>query len=88
MRYISIVDFLMGRATLDTLPPNLVANANTIIPRANALLDAFGEYRGCNSGYRTPADQARINPSAPQSKHTLCEAIDLEDADGRLQAFA
>jgi len=87
MKFISVDEFLMGRAKLDELTPEQVANMNTIIPRANDLLQAFGEYRKVNSGYRSPADQQRINPSAPKSKHLLCAAIDLSDPDGKLSAF-
>lgn len=87
MKYISMDEYLMGRTTLDKLPDDLVRNANTIVPRANDLLSKFGEYRGVNSGYRTPEDQARINPGAPKSKHLTCEAVDLEDKDGRLKSF-
>lgn len=87
MNYISMSDFLMGRAKLEDLSEELIGNANTIVPRANQLLDAFGSSRGCNSGYRTSSDQDRINPGAPLSKHTICAAIDLEDKDGKLKAF-
>src|SRR5258708_1664530 len=87
MNYISITDFLMNRTTLDQLPPDLVANANIIVPKANDLLDKFGSYRACNSGYRSPEDQARINPKATHSKHLSCQAIDLEDKDGKLNQF-
>lgn len=87
MQYITIDDFLMNKTTLDQLSPELVGNANTTVPRANELLEAFGEYRKCNSGYRTPEDQARINPSAPKSKHLTCQAIDLSDPDGSLDVW-
>lgn len=79
--------FLMQRATLDTLTPEQVGNANTIVPRVNQLLDAFGEYRNCNSGFRTQEDQMRINPKAPNSAHTKACAIDLEDKDRALTHF-
>lgn len=87
MQYVTMDEFLMGRTTLDQLSDELVANANTTVPRANELLDAFGEYRKCNSGYRTPEDQARINPKALHSKHLSCQAIDLSDPDGKLDDF-
>lgn len=87
MQYISMDEFLMNKTTLDKLPSELVANANTIVPRVNELLDAFGSYRKCNSGYRTLEDQMKINPSAPHSKHMECAAIDLSDPDGSLDAW-
>jgi hypothetical protein len=87
MKYISVDEVLMGRVTLDELSDEQIRNLNTIVPRVNDLLDAFGEYRKVTSGYRSPADQQRINPSAPKSKHLLCAAIDLSDPDGKLAAF-
>lgn len=87
MRYISVDEFLMGRITVDQLSPEQMANMNTVIPRANELLEAFGQFRKVNSGFRSQADQQRINPSAPKSKHLLCAAIDLSDSDGELKKF-
>ncbi len=77
-------DYLMGRTTLEKLSPEMATNANETVNKANALLDAFGHFRKCNSGYRRYTDQAMINPKAPNSLHTKCAAIDLEDADGEL----
>lgn len=87
MKYISMDEMLMGRITMAELTPEQVANINTLVPRVNELLEAFGEYRKVNSGYRSQADQQRINPSAPKSKHLLCAAVDLSDPDGKLAAF-
>ena len=39
------------------------------------------------SGVRSEADQARINPSAPRSKHIIGAAVDIADADGSLYAW-
>lgn len=87
MNFITMSDFLMNRIKLEDLSPELLGNANTIVPRANDLLSHFGEFRACNSGFRSAADQARINPSAPHSKHMEAAAIDLEDKDGKLKHF-
>lgn len=87
MRYISVEEFLMGRAKLEDLSPELLGNTNTLVPRVNELLSHFGEYRACTSGYRSPKDQARINPKATHSAHLSCEAIDLQDKDGELKKF-
>lgn len=77
----------MERITLAQLTPEQLGNANTIVPRVNELLEKFGEYRACNSGYRSAEDQKHINPRASKSKHLICAAIDLEDKDGRLNKF-
>lgn len=85
MQLIDVTEYLMGRITLQDLTPDMLANLNTIVPRANDLLTAFGEYRTVNSGYRSPAYQMQINPNAPHSKHEVCAAVDLEDKDNRLK---
>lgn len=82
-----MIEFLMGRAKYADLSPEHQGNANTIVTRVNELLEAFGEYRACNSGYRSKEDQARINPKAMKSKHLIAAAIDISDADGRLYKF-
>lgn len=79
-----MLDFLMNRIKVEELSPELLANANTIIPKINELLERFGEYRKCNSGYRSSEDQARINPTITKSKHMICAAIDISDIDGKL----
>ena len=87
MREITILEFLMSRVTEDKLTPEQLSNMNILLPKANALLAKFGEFRKCNSGFRTLEDQQRINPGAIHSKHLLGAAIDLEDADGKLKQF-
>lgn len=101
MRYISVLEYLQSRAKMSDLPPEQVANLNTIVPRANELLETFGEYRGVNSGYRRLEDHLRIYKEKARkarvpfdvskvpmgSGHLTCRAIDLEDKDGRLYKF-
>lgn len=87
MRYISMNEFLMGRIKMEDLPSELIGNANTIVPCANMLLEKFGSFRACNSGYRSFEDQMKINPKVTKSKHLTCEAVDLEDKDGKLKTF-
>jgi uncharacterized protein YcbK (DUF882 family) len=82
MNFITMDSYLKGRVKLTDLSDELIRNANTIVPRANELLERFGSYRACTSGYRSPSDQARINPKATHSKHLICAAIDIEDKDG------
>lgn len=87
MKYISASEYLMSRIKLEDLPSDYVANMNTLIPRVNELLEHFSQYRQVNSGYRSQADQDRINPGAPHSKHLICAAVDLEDKDRALSKF-
>lgn len=77
----------MGKCSLKDLPDTTIANINTLIPKINELFDKYGKYVKCNSGYRTPADQAIINPKSPNSKHLIGAAIDLNDPDGRLNKW-
>lgn len=86
-KFISVEEYLMNRITIEELTDEQLGNMNVIIPRANDLLDHFGEYRKVNSGYRSLEDQMRINPKAPLSKHMICAAVDLEDANGLLKKW-
>lgn len=79
--FISVEQYLMGRAKLEDLTPEQVANLNTLIPKINELLSRYKRKVPMNSGYRSKADQMRINPKAPKSKHCECAAIDLGDKD-------
>jgi hypothetical protein len=74
---ISVEQYLMGRAKLEDLTPEQVGNINTLIPKINELLERYGKPVKMTSGYRSPADQQRINPKAPGSMHTRGAAIDL-----------
>lgn len=101
MRFISVLEYL-GSTELASLPPEHIANLNTLIPKVNELLSRFGEYRKCNSGYRSMEEHlaiyARINArrkaqGLPErripmsSRHLSAAAIDLEDRDGKLKAW-
>lgn len=86
MRLITVQEYLMGRATLDDLTFDQASNMHGIVSVANQVLMDFGEFRKVNSGYRRPEDNAAIG-GAKKSAHMTCEAVDLEDKDGRLKAF-
>lgn len=77
----------MGRTTLDKLSDQQVRNLNILINKVNELLDRYGKSVTMNSGYRSPEDQARINPKAPKSKHMECAAIDIGDKDHNFRYF-
>lgn len=86
MRYISVEEYLMGRASLADLSFEQASNMHGLIQTVNRLLEAFGEFRKVNSGYRREADNKAVGGS-PKSKHLTCQAIDLEDKNGKLKAF-
>lgn len=69
------------------LTDQMRVNADVIVGHANALLAAFGEDRGLRSGWRPRSVNARIPHAAMSSKHITCQAIDIEDDDGRLKAW-
>lgn len=79
-------EYLMGRATFETLPDAYCFNANRLIPTVNDLLESFGTFRKVTSGYRRPEDNKAAGGSKG-SAHLTCEAVDLEDKDGKLKAF-
>lgn len=63
------------------------ANANRVVGRVNALLLAFGEPRGINSGWRPQAINAATPGSAIHSKHMSAQACDIADPHGDLDEW-
>jgi uncharacterized protein YcbK (DUF882 family) len=86
VKKITMEEYLMNRAEFNKLSKEYQTNALTTVERANKLLEAFGEYRKVNSGYRRPEDNAAAGGSK-MSNHMKCSAIDLEDKDKRLSEF-
>lgn len=84
---ITVSEFLMGRIKEEDLTEEYHNNMVSLLDKVNKLLEKFGQKRRCTSGFRTSKDQDRINPKAPKSKHQICAAIDLEDADRKLKKF-
>lgn len=86
---ITIEQFLMGRIKYEELSPVMQADATDLLERVNLLLaDFYRDFpdvpvRTVNSGYRRPADNASAG-GAKLSKHMICQAIDLSDADNKL----
>jgi hypothetical protein len=100
MKYISVYEYLMGRAKIEDLTDEQLANMNTLIPKVNELLEKFGEYKKCNSGFRSINDHLRIykeinekrkKQGKPEvkvpmsSSHLKAAAIDLEDKNDKLK---
>lgn len=84
---ISFDDYMMGRA--HDYPPtgDMVLNAQDLLMRVNNLLLKFGGFREVSSGYRPPSINAATPGASKHSKHMTCEAIDLEDVHGDLDAW-
>ncbi len=101
MQYISVLEYL-GSTPMSELSTEQLANMNTLVPNVNALLEAFGSYRKCNSGFRSYEQHARIYdelnakrisqgfkavPIPLGSQHLRAAAIDIEDTNGKFYSF-
>lgn len=86
---LKLADYYMGRDRLHRaeLTRELRANARETVRRANRLLKRAGLSRKVTSGWRPSAINAAVPGAAAGSKHISCLAIDLEDRDGRLDAW-
>lgn len=86
---ITLEEYFMGR---DKTYPNELSdahrmNAKQTVERANALLERFGQKRRVVSGWRPGAINRATKGAAPNSKHVLCQAVDLEDNNGDLMRW-
>lgn len=64
--------------------PEIAANLDKLLAVLQAIRAAYGKPMVITSGLRSDADQKRINPSAPKSKHLLGLACDVSDKDHAL----
>ena len=67
--------------------PEIDANLALLLERMNQVRTAWAQPMIVTSGLRSEADQERINPSAPQSKHLVGAACDILDKDRSLTAW-
>lgn len=56
-------------------------NLKTLLERVNKIRAEWGKPMKVTSGLRSQADQQRINPAAPKSKHLIGAAVDIYDPD-------
>jgi len=61
--------------------------AEDTVARCNQLLEAFGEQRGVNSGWRPPEINAATHGASATSKHMTGQACDITDTDGSLDSW-
>lgn len=54
-------------------------NLSILLERVNIVRNAWGKSMTITSGLRSQADQERINPKAPHSKHLIGAACDVLD---------
>lgn len=75
---------LLGSHNINDVPIAHQHNLEELKKRINLVRDAWGKPMIVTSGYRSEADQRRINPKAMQSKHLIGAAVDIADPDGLL----
>lgn len=63
--------------------PEQDKNLAVLLEKINKIRMLYGKPMIVTSGLRSIADQARINPGAPKSKHLIGAAVDIAD-DGSL----
>ena len=86
---ITLADYFMGRdrSHAQDMTDALRENAMRTVERANTLLARAALPGLVTSGWRPHAINASIPNASPRSKHLSCEAIDLDDPDGALDAW-
>jgi hypothetical protein len=72
-----------GYETTDEIQANLA----DLLIKINKIRLAYGKPMTVTSGLRSTADQTRINPSAPKSKHLSGQAIDIYDPSGEIKVW-
>lgn len=92
----------MGKTDFMKLPSDQQTNCIKLLQRVSSLMEEFGQDRSITSGYRSMEDHLRIykeinekrtKQGLPElkiptaSRHLIAAAIDLADADGKLDAF-
>lgn len=84
---ITLEEYYMGRD--EHYPPTDVLRANALdtVRKANQLLVSCEIQRGVRSGYRPASINAKVPGAALYSKHITCQAIDIEDNDGKLKSW-
>lgn len=75
-------------ARAEACPPTdeMLANANLLIRRVNALLQHWSDKVTVSSGYRPPSYN-KAAKGASNSSHMTCEAVDIRDPDNKLDQF-
>ena len=87
LKMITEDEYLMGRAEQYPIDGQLSANCADIVAKANRLMIASRYCRGVRSGYRPAAINAQVPHASATSKHMTCQAVDLEDNDGKLKSW-
>lgn len=83
---ITLAEYYMGRDALykEELSDAHKMNAKKVVEKANQLLERFGIKRRVVSGWRPGSVNKATKGASPNSKHVLCQAIDIEDVNREL----
>jgi hypothetical protein len=81
--YITEQEYYMGRDVRfkQELSDAHKRSAKDLVEKVNKLLNMFGGDRAVTSGWRPGSINAATKGAAPNSKHVLCQAVDLADLD-------
>jgi len=88
-RKIDVISFkeMLGRHVISDVPINIQQNMQLFLKKMNVVRQCYGKPMFVSSGYRSAMDQLRINPKAPNSRHTHGMAIDIVDLNGELKLW-
>jgi hypothetical protein len=89
---VTIEQYFMGRDAKYPCDAQIKVNAEVLLPRVNALLEAYTAATGnevsiVNSGWRPPALNACVANASKTSYHMTGQAIDLHDEDEALDTW-
>ena len=84
---LTLDDYLMGREARYPITSEQRANAEDMVRKVNLLLTEAQICTAVSSGYRPAAINAVTPGAAKRSKHMDCNACDLADASGSLDAW-
>jgi len=84
---ISMDELLNNKYKLTDQSTEIQDNLKILLDRINQVRTLWAKPMIVTSGLRSSADQQRINPSAPKSKHLLGLACDISDPDGSLMVW-
>ena len=87
MSYFSRQELLQGRDAQYPLTPEMEKNLAELTRVLNLVRAAYGSAMLVNSGYRPAAVNASVG-GAKASAHMMCQAVDIEDKDGKLAEWA
>lgn len=76
------------RDRLQWVSPAIMANAELLVSKVNGLFLVCGFSRRVSGGFRDMLTNEATRGAHPHSKHQTGQAVDLDDWDGKLKAWA